>query len=219
MATWNPQALADLSKQVSSSVVRLLNPSRRQLLRNLVDSEAELALLETAVSPWSQMELAFARPTQHESRFRGSFEPGVLYGAMSVSTAMAETGYHRWRFLLDSPGLEETIITLAELRFDYAGLTLNTALESFDRDREELEHGTNYLFCQTLAMAALEAELAGISYQSIRDKNTGQCLAVLRADSVSKPSWGSWHSVYISIDRVEFRTPTDVVGLETSFWR
>lgn len=138
---------------------------------------------------------------------------------MSVSTAMAETGYHRWRFLLDSPGLEETIITLAELRFDYAGLTLNTALESFDSDREEVEHKTNYSLCQTLAMAAREADLAGIGYLSIRDQNRGECLAVLRADSVSKPSWGAWHSVYISSDRVEFRTPTDLVGFEASFWQ
>src|SRR5688572_23841553 len=46
-------------------------------------------------------------PRSHGSRFRGTTDPGVLYGGLERRTSCAEMGYWRWRFVADSEGLRE----------------------------------------------------------------------------------------------------------------
>jgi hypothetical protein len=40
------------------------------------------------------------------SRFRAPADPGVWYGAEKERTACAELGFWRWRFLMDTSGLD-----------------------------------------------------------------------------------------------------------------
>jgi hypothetical protein len=218
LATWNPQALADLSVFNSSQWVRLASPVTSQTLRKLVGSEQELALLIQTLNPGGQLAAAFTAPSQAGSRFRRWFDAGVIYGSRLVKTSMAETGYHRWKFLTESPDLVELRVSMAEIWFDYRGLTLDITRGDFDPHRSELEHLSDYRVGQELALNSREASINGIKFASVRDFNRGDCLAALTLDSLSEPTWGSWFSLHISLERVEFRTPDQLFEFDTLRW-
>jgi hypothetical protein len=116
--TWTSTAVASEARQFSEQPWRAVEAQHRVATMSLVDSLAEQAQLEALLDaskppiPAAALGLhwllftPFRYPTsKYGSRFRRPYDPGVFYAAYERTTACAELGYWRWRFLTESPSL------------------------------------------------------------------------------------------------------------------
>lgn len=118
---------------------------------------------------------AFTHLNPEGDRFTdGSY--GVFYASLTIETAMAETSYHRVRFL------QATDEPAQELDMRVYSVDLKAELHDIRGMREShpaFYHPTSYAMSQELA-ARLRAEGSdGIIYQSVRDEG-GECVGVFR---------------------------------------
>jgi hypothetical protein len=192
-STWTPRAVGSEAADRQLSLWRAVEAQHLIATRALVDSLAEQELLETLLEqskppiPLAATGLDYLLytpfrypPALHGSRFRGRTDPGVWYGAEAVRTCCAELGYWRWRFIMDSRGLQ---------RLDGVPHTIFHALPSgqsidlraapFARDRDLWRDANSYAATQALAHSARLAAVWMIRYESVRDPEHGGCGAVL----------------------------------------
>lgn len=118
---------------------------------------------------------AFSHLNPEGDRFTdGSY--GVFYASLTIETAIAETSYHRVRFL------QATDEPAQELDMRVYTVDLNAELHDIRGMREShpaFFHPTSYAMSQELA-GQLRAEGSnGIVYQSVRDEG-GECVGVFR---------------------------------------
>jgi hypothetical protein len=118
---------------------------------------------------------AFTHLNPERDRFTdGSY--GVFYAGLTIETAIAETSYHRIRFL------QATDEPAQELDMRVYSVDLKGELHDIRGMREShpaFYHPTSYAMSQELA-GRLRAEGSdGIVYQSVRDKG-GECVGVFR---------------------------------------
>lgn len=201
------------------AAVRLSFVARESILRRLVDDQTDLEILKSALSSQDDLSSVFDVPSRYPSRFRDWFDPGILYAALKLHTAMAETGYHRFRFLIDSPELSELApAPLVETKVLVTGKILSTAQAFFDNERPGLEHSSDYHLSQRLGRRSREAGLDAIRYRSIREADRGACLAVLTKSSVKRTGNGDPQLIAVTRNWVEFRSNSRVVAFETAAW-
>nr|WP_306173650.1 RES family NAD+ phosphorylase [Limnobacter humi] len=166
----------------------------------LVDNHDEQDVLEALLdsskpqmpSGTQQLDYLLATPFRYYpkrggSRFRSEFDPGVFYGAESVRTAAAELGHWRWKFLMESTGLER-LEPVAHTAFRASVETQIIDLRNppFSVDAQHWQHPWNYHSTQALARTAREAEVGGIIYRSVRDPQPAWCLALLTPTGFEK---------------------------------
>jgi RES domain-containing protein len=117
---------------------------------------------------------------------------GAYYAAHSRATAIAETVYHRERFLRATaqPAMELTMrVLLATVRGEL--LDLRGARSS----HAALYHPTDYAASQAFAAAQRAQGAAGVVYDSVRDA-TGECVALWRPRLVTSCRQGA-HLGYV----------------------
>jgi hypothetical protein len=124
-----------------------------------------------------------------ESRFSdGSF--GVYYASRSLSTAIAETKFHRERFLArtkEEPGEIDMRVYVGEVAkplHDVRGVRY-----------DHLHDPDNWRPSQTMGQQLRAARSWGIVYRSVRDPG-GECIAALRPPAVTLPRQGP-HLSYV----------------------
>jgi hypothetical protein len=192
--TWTPAAVASEGRHWRGQLWRAVEAQHRVSTLRLVDTLAEQAQLESLLEaskpplpagagPRHYLLLTpFRYPSLHPggSRFRAATDPGVFYGADEARTACAELGYWRWRFLMDSPGLER-LVALPHTLFQtgVAGLALDLTAAPFAADAALWTAPRDYSACQQLAGHARAARIDLIRYRSVRDPGSGLCAAVL----------------------------------------
>ena len=101
---------------------------------------------------------------------------GVFYAGRTIDTAIAETRYHRTRFL------QATSEPAQELDMRVYAVDLDAELHDIRTMREShpaFYHSSNYGVSQELALQLRENGSDGIVYKSVRDEN-GECTAVFR---------------------------------------
>lgn len=134
---------------------------------------------------------AFTHLNPEGSRFSdGTY--GVYYAAKDMETAIAETVYHRARFLArtaEAPGEIDMRTYLADLRAELA------ELRGYGRRKPDLLHPDSYAASQPYGRKLREQEAGGIVYDSVR-RPGGQCVAVFRPRIVGACRQGS-HICYI----------------------
>lgn len=198
--TWTPIAVASEAAQAQFGLWRAVEAQHAVSTTVLVDDLDEQALLEqlleTSKPPlprgvegmhWLLFTPFRYPPLPMGSRFRGTLDPGVFYGADEIRTATAELGYWRWRFLMESPvltGLDPRQQTV--FRVAVAALTVDLREAPFDRDRKKWTAPARYEATQAFARVAREAEVGAIRYQSVRDPERGGCGAALRPDAFAE---------------------------------
>lgn len=191
--TWTPRAVASEARVVELELWRAVEAQHLASTRRLVDSNAEQAVLEEVLEaskprmgPEAQeLHYLLATPFRYPpgkfgSRFRSAADPGVFYAAEERRTACAEVGYWRWRFLVDSAGLDAlgpTAQTLFRVRAKGRGVDLRR--RPFARDRATWIHPSDYAPTQAFARAAREAPVALVRYESVRDPQKGGCAVLL----------------------------------------
>lgn len=101
---------------------------------------------------------------------------GVFYAARTIETAIAETRYHRVRFL------QATSEPAQEIDMRVYAVDLDAELHDIRAMRES--HASNYAVSQEFALKLRKNGFDGIVYASVRDDG-GECAAVFRARLLS----------------------------------
>ena len=118
---------------------------------------------------------AFTHLNPEGDRFTdGSY--GVFYASKTIGTAIAETSYHRTRFM------QATEEPAQELDMRAYAVDLKAELHDIrprHKSTQDYYHPTNYSASQALAKQLRDAGSDGIVYQSVRDDG-GECVAVFR---------------------------------------
>lgn len=133
---------------------------------------------------------AFTHASSHcPSRFSdGTY--GVYYAAKTLETAIAETRYHRARFLsctAQEPGEIDMRV--------YIGEVVKPMHDVRGEGYEHLHDPDNWTPSQNFGKSLHDSKSWGLVYHSIRDRG-GQCIAALRAPSVTIPRQGP-HLSYV----------------------
>ena len=121
------------------------------------------------------------RPLDDGSRFRSRHEPGVFYGAEARETALAEAGYWRLRFWLDSDALRKRSKSIPVTLFQFGAATealVDLTREPFEAHRPHWTHPSDYSATQAFARKAREQGVEIIRYESVRHPPDA-CLAIL----------------------------------------
>lgn len=148
----------------------------------LLTQAGELSLVrpEERISGEGSTPIMAAFTHTKPSRFSdGSY--GVYYAAHDQETAIAETAYHRLKFITDA-GLRSEIVHMrvysARIRGDYDDVRSKSA-------RSKIYDRENYTYAQRYARRLFEANrVDGVVFRSVR-RPEGECAAVFRPRCVS----------------------------------
>jgi len=231
--TWTPRAVASSAGHFAGDVWRAVEAQHVVSTRALVDTLDEQHVLERVLDqgkpplPEGAARLHYLlftpfryAPPPGGSRFRGPNDPGVFYAADAPRTACAELGYWRWRHLLDVPALHsmpsrpQTVF-----RAKVATTAVDLREPPFQRDRETWTHRDDYSGCQRFGVAAREAGIGAVRYESVRDPQHGGCCAVLDPHAFARPSpqqQQTW-MLTVSRDRVEWQRTHTLAREEYEF--
>lgn len=231
---WTPHAVSSEAVAWRGAVWRMVESQHIAATMKLVDDRAEQdlleSLLETSKPPSAdtdRLDYLLATPFRYDpqrggSRFRGETDPGVFYGAETVRTAGAELGYWRWKFLMDSDGLDRigpVPHTAFRVTVDTQVVDLQRA--PFDAESVVWRHPTDYAPTQRFARAAREAEVGGILYRSVRDPEPAWCLALLTptgfAERKPQPERHTWY-LAVTPQEVTLRREADSLQFAAAPW-
>ena len=161
-------------------------------------------------------------PLPGGSRFRGMTDPGVFYCAESVSTAAAELGYWRWRFLNDAVDLDRLQpVAHTAFRADIATDTVNLRLPPFIANQPVWEHPGDYRATQAFARVVREAGVGAILYRSVRDPEHGGCTALLTpAGFTSRKPHEQKQTWFLAVSRqsVTWRRDSEALQFSAAAW-
>jgi hypothetical protein len=154
---------------------------------------------------------------RHGSRFRHAGALGVWYGAASVRTACAEVAYWRWRFLIDSAGLQDADLLTEHTLFRATvdGRAIDLAEEPWLQSRAHWTAPDSYASTQALARVARNRQVQWIRYESVRDPG-GVCCAVFELEALDRLDLASQQTWHCRTTREAVRM---VHGAERYEWR
>ena len=192
-STWTPHAVESEARRATrrlwraveaqhvASTLRLVANVEEQLVLERLLDQSKPAMPAEAKDLHYLLATPFRYASPIGSRFRSPADSGVWYGAERERTARAELGFWRWRFLMDSEGLEslgpspQTVFRAA-----IAGRLVDLTAPPFVRARAEWTHPKDYAPSQRFARLAREARIDAIRYESVRDPQHAAAVAVLR---------------------------------------
>ncbi|BDT70094.1 hypothetical protein os1_42860 [Comamonadaceae bacterium OS-1] len=205
---WITQSLAEYEHGLESDVWRAVDGLEGMATLRLVDTLAELQVLEQILAdslpplppeaahldPW--LGTPFRHTGLHPSRFRPAQATGIWYGADSPEAACAEVGYWRWRFLMDSEGLRggHLVGTLTVFRAVVTGHCLNLDSLPWSDHAAVWSHPSDNRACLALAGRAQAESVQWIRYPSARSPDA-YCAAVFDplaldvADAHAQATW------------------------------
>jgi hypothetical protein len=191
--TWTPHAVESEARRATrrlwraveaqhvASTLRLVANVEEQLVLERLLEQSKPAMPADAADLHYLLATPFRYASPIGSRFRSPADSGVWYGAERERTARAELGFWRWRFLMDSEGLEslgpspQTVFRAA-----IVGRMVDLTAAPFDRSRAEWTDPQDYAASQRFARVAREARVDAIRYESVRDPQHAGAVAVLR---------------------------------------
>jgi len=168
------------AQHIASTLRLVANVEEQLVLERLLD-KSKPAVPSAAAGLHYLLATPFRYTAPIGSRFRAPADPGVWYGAEKERTACAELGFWRWRFLMDSGGLDglgPSPQTVFRAAIDANMVDLTAA--PFKRSRSEWTDPRNYTSSQHFAEIARQANVDAIRYESVRDPLHAGAVAVLR---------------------------------------
>ncbi len=234
--TWTPPAVSSEAFAWHGQVWRMVESQHIAATMKLVDDRIEQDLLESLLESSKPapirhaagLDYLLATPFRYDprrggSRFRGVTDPGVYYGAQSVSTAGAELGYWRWKFLQDAVELVRLEpVAHTAFRAEVACNVIDLQRPPLDADAALWQHPADYTATQQLARSAREANVSGILYRSVRDTEPAWCLALLTPTGFAKSRpYAERQTWYLAVarDEVTLRRDTESMQFDARPWR
>lgn len=143
------------------------------------------------------------RPYPHGSRFRrAGHSAGVFYAAEKVETALAEAGFYRLLFFVESPDTPRPRAPF-EMTAIAAALASDSLLDltapPYTARRADWTDFTDYSQTQALEAEARTEGAQIIRYESCRDPKGGANLAVLDCAAFAKPAPVARQSWWLNI--------------------
>ena len=118
---------------------------------------------------------AFTHPPVDGRGGRFNRDFGIYYCAADETVAIAESSFHRARFLQESR-IDRTTQEMRVIRAQLGPVTLHDLQQL---ERHPIYHPDDYAEAQQLGYALRSAKSFGVHYQSVRAK--GECFGVMRA--------------------------------------
>jgi hypothetical protein len=217
---------------LSGELIRVIESQEQIATNTLVDNLDEQALLEAILevskpplpphTAGSQYLLATPfryPPLRYGSRFGNRHEPSLLYGAIDLSAALAETAYYRFLFW---SGMEEpppcgrltTEHTVFGARYAVK-LGLRLHKDPFRPFEQRLTNPSSYLDTQQLGQNMRGAGVDAFAYLSARDPDRGINIALFHAGGFSEPG-PVWQQPWICDTRDD---EVSFYGKEHGAWR
>ncbi len=185
-----------------ASTLRLVASAEEQLVLERLLERSKPAIPADAADLHYLLATPFRYASPIGSRFRAPTDPGVWYGAEQERTACAELGFWRWRFLLDSAGLEalgpspQTVF-----RAGIEGCMIDLTQAPFKRARAQWTDPGDYAAAQGFARVARAANIDAIRYESVRDPEHAAAVAVLRAGCFKPRKPLEQHTWFLTVRR------------------
>jgi RES domain len=185
-----------------ASTLRLVADAEEQHVLEAILEKSKPAVPAEAADLHYLLATPFRYASPIGSRFRAPVDSGIWYGAERERTACAELGFWRWRFLMDSEGLEtlgpspQTVF-----RAGIDGRLIDLTASPFKRSRAEWTDPRDYSATQRLARLARAAHVDAIRYESVRDPEQGGAVAVLQPACFKPRKPLEQHAWFLSVRR------------------
>jgi len=214
-------------KPLMATIYRFVESQEQVATLGLVNNVYEQGVLETLIestkSPLSELtdtlhyllKTPFRYPPlKYGSRFGTTFEQGMFYGSLNISTALAETAYYRFVYMLGPVVPFPSVISseyssfLVKVRSS-RGIFLDAL--PFSAYESLLTSQTSYTKTQQLGAGMRQADVEVFQYISARDKNKGKNIALFtpKAFYSKKPSQLTTWLCQTSIEAVGFISKED----------
>lgn len=148
-------------------------------------------------------------PLKYGSRFGKTFERGLFYGSLNINTALVETAYYRFVYMLGPEIPFNSTISSEYSSFSVKircerGIFLD--LSPFSEYESILVSPSSYSETQKLGANMREADVEALRYISARDKNKGKNVALFTPEAFfnNKPSKFTTWICQTSINEVGF---------------
>ena len=205
------------------------------LVNNVYEQGVLEDLLETTKSPIPEktetlhylLKTPFRYPPlKYGSRFGKSFDRGLFYASLNINTALVETAYYRFVYMLgpeipfNAPISSEYSSFSVKVRCD-RGIFLD--LPPFSDYESILVSPSSYSETQKLGADMREASVGAFRYISARDKSKGKNIALFTPDAFfnNKPSKLTTWICQASIHEVGFLSKENqkrILFNQKDFW-
>jgi len=187
------------------------NVYEQGVLEDLIES-TKSPLLEDTCSLHYLLTTPFRYPPlKYGSRFGTTFEQGIFYGSLHINTALSETAYYRFVYMLgpetpyQHPISNQYSSFSVKVRSD-RGIFLDQP--PFSKYEATLISPSSYIETQQLGSNIREFEIEIFQYTSARDKNKGKNVALFSPNAFQSkvPAQITTWLCQTSIEEVGFMT-------------
>lgn len=226
-------------KPMMASIFRFVESQEQIATLNLVNNVYEQGVLEELLEstknpvPDTTNSLHYLLktpfrypPLKHGSRFGTTFEQGIFYGSLTLPTALAETAYYRFVYMLGPEVPFQSIISS-----EYTSFSVSVKSESgifldetpFTKYESILTSPTSYVDTQQLGFHMRQHGVEIFRYISARDKNKGKNIALFtpKAFHSNKPSKLTTWLCQTSIEEIGFFSKENnqrIMYMQNDFW-
>ncbi len=226
-------------KPMLATICRLVESQEQAATLSLVQNVYEQGILEDLLET-TKSELPSATeslhyllktpfrypPLQHGSRFGNTFETGIFYGSLSILTALAETAYYRFVYMLGPETPFSGVISSELTEFSVKIMSDRAILldqPPFSNYETILTSPVSYSTTQFLGSRMRAAGVEAVRYISARDKDLGKNVAIFtpKAFYSSKPNHFAGWLCHTSVKEVGFIAKESNMRLSYSqqqFW-
>lgn len=221
MNTWTQAGLKSDARFLSGTLWRAVEHQYTVATRKLVDTRDESDLLEDILEtgkpsyPAGTEHLHYLLKTPfryHPKRLPGSRfgrpypGQGVFYGSEQQRTVLAEFAFSRLRFFSESPGtpLPRNPERLTLFTVNYASKqAIDLTAAPFNKHAAVWLHPADYAPTQAFADIARKAGIDTIRYQSVRDKEKGNNVALLSFTAFKSKKPGKQQTWFLTLAETE----------------
>lgn len=223
MATIN--RLVESQEQVAT--LSLVNNVYEQgVLEELIESSKNPLLTEPSSLHYLLTTPFRYPPLQYGSRFGTTYEQGIFYGSLNIQTALAETAYYRFVYMLGPETPYQHPISNQYTSFTVKVRSNESILldaPPFSQFESTLTSAFSYEATQQLGAHMRESGIEIVQYLSARDQNKGKNIALFtpKAFQSKTPTQTTTWLCQTSIDEVGFMAKEEqhkVLYTQKEFW-
>lgn len=165
-------------------------------------------------------------PLKYGSRFGTTFEQGIFYASLSISTALSETAYYRFVFML-GPEIPYPALISSEYTAFSVAIKTNKAIlldqPPFNQYHDILTSPISYQATQQLGEQMRQYGVEVFRYISARDKAQGKNIGLFTPHAFCKPkpsNYSQWlcQSKLTEIGFVSIENNKRVLFKQEDFW-
>jgi len=226
-------------KPLMAKIYRLVESQEQIATLGLVNNVYEQGILEELIESTKHPLPADTRalhyllttpfrypPLQYGSRFGSTFEQGIFYGSLNIHTALSETAYYRFVYMLGPETPYEHPISNQYSSFSVKVRSDDSILLDqfpFSTYESTLTSPSSYVDTQQLGSRMRESGVEIVQYISARDRNKGKNVALFTPEAFQSkvPAQMTTWLCQTSLDEAGFIAKEDkqrISFFQKDFW-